>query len=100
MEECLNAVNHKISSDMLNILSSEFSADEVQMTLFQMRPTKAPGQDGMNALFYQKFWHIIGNDVTNAALDFLNTGIMLLELNYTHIVLIPKVKSLGKNVRF
>ena len=29
MEECLNAVNHKISSDMLNILSSEFSADEV-----------------------------------------------------------------------
>ena len=52
MEECLNAVNHKISSDMLNILSSEFSADKVQMTLFQIGPTKAPGLDGMNALFY------------------------------------------------
>ena len=52
MEECFNAVNHKVSSDMLNILSSEFSADKVQMTLFQIGPTKAPGLDGMNALFY------------------------------------------------
>ena len=47
----------------------------------------------MNALFHQKFWHIVGTDITNAVLDFLNTGVMLPELNYTHIVLIPKVKS-------
>ena len=46
---------------MLNILSSEFSADEVKTTLFQMGPTKASRTDGMNALFYQKFWHIVGN---------------------------------------
>ena len=47
----------------------------------------------MNALFHQKFWHIVGTDITNTVLDFLNTGVMLPELNYTHIVLIPKVKS-------
>ena len=47
----------------------------------------------MNALFHQKFWHIVGTDITNVVLDFLNTGVMLPELNYTHIVLIPKVKS-------
>ena len=96
MDECLNAVTHRISSDMLNILSSEFSVDEVKMALFQMRPTKAPRPDGMNALFYQKFWHVVGNDVTNVVLDFLNTGNMLPEINYTHIFLIPKVKSLEK----
>ena len=74
MEECLSAVSQKVSMDMQEILSREFSADEIKAALFQMEPTKAFGPDGMNALFYQKFWHIVGNDVTTAALDFLNFG--------------------------
>ena len=100
LEECLNAVNHRISSNMLNILSSEFSVDEVKTALFQMGPTEAPEPDGMNAFFHKKFWHIVSNDVTNAVLDFLNTGILLLELNYAHIVLIPKVKYTEKMLDF
>ena len=85
---------------MLNILSSEFSANEVKTTLFQMGPIKASGTDDMNAIFYQKFWHIVGNDVTNAVLDFLNSSNMLPEINYTHIVLIPKVKSSERMLDF
>ena len=52
----------------------------------------APGPDGMNALFYQKIWHVVGKDVVTAVLDFLNDGILLPALNHTDIVLIPKVK--------
>ena len=58
-----------------------------------MGPAKAPRPDGMNALFYQKFWHIVGDDVTSVVLDFLNSSTMLPEINYIHIVLIPKIKS-------
>ena len=40
------------------------------MALFQIGRTKALGPDGMNALFYQKFWHTVGDDVVYAVLDF------------------------------
>ena len=100
MEECLNAVPHKITTEMHLLLTSDYSADEIRAALFQMGPTKTPGPDGMNALFYQNFWHIVGDNVTAAVLDFLNFGYMVPEINYTHIVLIPKVKSPEKMADF
>ena len=60
MEECLNTINHRITDDMLDVLSKPYSNEEVKLALFQMGLTKAHGLDGMNALFYQKFWHICG----------------------------------------
>ena len=100
MEECLNAVNQRLTADMLEVLSRPYSREEVRIALFQMGPTKAPGPDGMNALFYQKFWHIVGNGVTDAVLDFLHTGNIVPDINYTHIVLIPKVKKPEKMADF
>ena len=93
MEECLDVVPSRVTEDMLMILSSEFTAEEVKVALFQMRPTKVLGLDGMNAFFYQNFWHIVGDDVVFAVLDFLNNGNMLPEINHINIVLIPKVKD-------
>ena len=93
IQECLNAVEHRITPDMHQILSSEFTVDEIKVALFQMGPTKAPGPDGMSALFYQKFWHLMGDNVVSAVLDYLNPGVMLPDINHTNIVLIPKVKN-------
>ena len=65
-----------------------------------MEPTKAPGPDGMNALFYQKIWYVVGKDVVTAVLDFLNDGILLPALNHTDIVHIPKGKNPEKMSNF
>ena len=75
------------------MLSSKYTAKEVKVALFQMGPTKAPGPDGINALFYQKFWHVVGDTVVPAMLDFLNNGNMLPKINHTNIVLIPKNRN-------
>ena len=93
MDDYLNTVNHRVTPEMLKELSRDYIADEIKAALFQMGPTKAPGPDGMNALFYQTFWHIVGIDVVVAVLDFMHSGTMPFDINYTHIVLIPKVKS-------
>lgn len=70
-----------------------YDADEIKATLFQMRPTKSPNPIGMKTLFFQKFWLIVGENVVSAVFSVLNSGIMEDDINYTHIVLIPKVKA-------
>ena len=100
MDECLDAVPCKVTPNMQNILSTEFSANEIREALFQMEPTNALGPDGMNALFYQKFWHIMGDSVIAVVLDFLNSGVMVPKINLTNIVLIHKVKNPEKMTDF
>lgn len=56
-------------------------------------PTKAPGSDGMPALFYKKFWNVVGCDVIDYVLNILNNGAPVEQINNTHIVLIPKKKQ-------
>ena len=65
-----------------------------------MRPTKAPGPDGMNALFYQRFWNIVGDSIITVVFDFLNIGSMVPGINHINIVLIPKVKNSKKMFDF
>lgn len=47
----------------------------------------------MAVLFFQTFWHIIGNDVVLLIINVLNNGLDLLYINNPHIILIPKCKN-------
>ncbi|XP_057248296.1 putative ribonuclease H protein At1g65750 [Beta vulgaris subsp. vulgaris] len=58
-----------------------------------MHPCKAPGPDGMHAIFYQRFWHIIGDEVFNFVSSILHNYSCPGNVNCTNIALIPKVKS-------
>ena len=70
MEECLNAVESMVTDDMHEFLSTEFIVEEVKVTLFQLGLTKALGSDSMNAIFYQKFWHVVGDSIVLAFFGF------------------------------
>ena len=93
-------VSPTITPDMNVNLLLPFSSEEIKFAFFQMHPSKAPGPDGMTALFFQKYWHIMGLDVTKVVLDFFNTGQMLGCVNFTNIVLIPKVKTPTSTAQF
>ena len=74
-------------------LIREFTRDEVVIALKQIHPNKALGSDGMSAVFFQKHWSIVGNNITNMILNVLNHNIPISELNKTNISLIPKISN-------
>ena len=90
MDSVLEKVDRRVS-DMNNVLLKEFTIEEVGIALNQMAPLKAPGLDGFSASFFQKYWAVIGNEVSRVILYFLNNGVLNKELNLTYIALIPKV---------
>ena len=73
-------------------LIAPFREDEVKEALKQMAPLKTPGPDGMPPLFYQHFYGVVDNDVTNSVLSWFNLGTIPHPINHTFITLIPKIK--------
>lgn len=53
----------KVIEQMNKNLDVPYSEGELMIALNQMHPTKAPGVDGIPALFYQKYWTIIRQEV-------------------------------------
>jgi hypothetical protein len=86
-------VKNVITEDMFNHLSADFTSEEVLSAIRDMKGLAAPGPVGLPALFYQTYWDIIGQDVTNAALHVLNHKGDPSPYNHTHICLIPKTNN-------
>jgi hypothetical protein len=78
---------------MNDILMAPYSREEVKKAMFNISDLKAPGPDGLHAIFYKRFWHIIGEDLTDEVLRAVNNRIIPEGWNNTTIVLIPKVES-------
>ena len=93
MDHVLNKVKRVVAPDMNHALFQPYSLDEVKRALFQMHPSKSLGPDGMSPFFFQKYWDIVGDDIREAVLSVLSSSHMKKKMNYTHIVLIPKINE-------
>ncbi|XP_013589029.1 uncharacterized protein LOC106404232 [Brassica napus] len=100
IEEALAQVPTTITGAMNDNLTAPVSEWEVKLALFAMHPEKAPGPDVMTALFYQKLWDIVKEDLTLMVNKFLFEGTMANRLNDTNICLIPKTTKPTKMAQF
>lgn len=76
------------------IKEMEFSEEEIKESVNLCNGDKAPGLDGFNMKFMQKFWYVIKDDVIEMFRELHKTGEFLRALNSTFIALIPKRRRL------
>lgn len=65
-----------------------------------MGPLKAPGPDGLHAVFYQTQWDVVGDSMCNLVKLALQTPASIGAINETLLVLIRKVESLVSITQF
>lgn len=91
-EEC-ETVKGKLTPKHADRCGAAFTDKEIEDAIFHMHPLKGPGPDGLPALFFQKFCHIVGRDVKAHVKEILNHSRDPEDINKTFIALIPKGKN-------
>ena len=64
IDEITNVIPRRVTEEMNTELTKVFTRNEVTKALQQLHPTKAPRLDVMSAIFYHKYWDIVGSNIT------------------------------------
>ena len=91
--DLLSKLVPKVSDRMNEQLMQPFLAHDVKKALFSIGDLKAPGFDGLHAIFFKKCWNILGESLTSEVLHAINNKAIPEGWNDTVIILIPKVES-------
>lgn len=83
IETCITTLIEKITLAMNTELLKPFIRDEIETTLYQIGSFKALGYDGYGACFYQDHQSIVGEDVCQVVLSFLNVEANRADIDYT-----------------
>jgi retron-type reverse transcriptase len=74
----------------LEDLCSPSSNEEIDSIILELPCDKAPGPDGLNGLFFRRFWHIIKEDIYRLCRDFFHHQADIKSINFSYITLVPK----------
>jgi hypothetical protein len=80
----------QVSDTENEILTANFTIDEVKKVVFSLEHNKAPGPDGFPVEFYQAFWEVIKDNLFALFVDFHQNSLLVHSLNFGVITLIPK----------
>jgi len=96
----LGDVASKVTGSMNQDLLAPYTREEVKKALFSIGDLKAPGPDGLHAIFYKRFWDMLGEELEDEVLAVVNSATVPEGWNATTIVLIPKVEAPEKVSQF
>ncbi|CAN0885767.1 Transposon TX1 uncharacterized 149 kDa protein [Linum grandiflorum] len=80
----------RLSAENSDQLGTPVTAEEIRKALFSIPNKKSPGPDGFSSCFFKNDWPLVGEEVTEAVLDFFHTGHLSRVVNSTLLALIPK----------
>lgn len=81
----------EVNPTWLSAMANRVSQTEVESVLRSMRPLKAPGPDGFNALFFQNQWSKVCSSMCEFIRKIFEDPQCIREVNQTFLVLIPKI---------
>ena len=74
-------------------ISRGINEEEIKVALWSLKPFKAPGSDGLHAGFFQNFWPVVGDSVSEEVKKVFVSRKVPDFLNRTLIALIPKIQG-------
>lgn len=92
-QELFQGFQQRVTQSMNDSLIRLVRKEEVKESVSAIKPSSAPGSDGMIGLFYQKYWEIVGPHVTFEVQNLFITSTFPKEWNYTQLCLLSKVTN-------
>jgi len=87
----LRNIQKVVMGEMNALLTAGVTIEEIKEAVFSIGGTRAPGPDGFNAAFYQRYWEIVGPTIILEVENFFVNGVMPTRWNHTNLCLIPKI---------
>ena len=82
-----------LSEEAIESLNRPCTGEEIWFALRGMHTTKTPGLDGIQPIFYQRHWEVVGNSITNMVISCFESVSNPQSISKSFITLIPKVDN-------